>query len=152
MAELQGRVRAAGQDEVVVFLIGMRINRVRALRRWLPAFTAMPRMLRELGADPSLGLLDARTFVSGRVVMVVQYWRSREQLEAYARSSRHEHLPAWRAFNARARAAGPVVGIFHETHVVPATGQESVYVAMPRFGLARATGAVPAGGPQAAKG
>nr|WP_269204524.1 DUF4188 domain-containing protein [Motilibacter deserti] len=93
-----GRMTAASDDDLVVFLIGMRINRLRAVRAWLPAVTAMPRMLRELAKDPSLGLLDARSYVSGRVVLVVQYWSSFEHLDAYARASDREHLPAWRAF------------------------------------------------------
>jgi hypothetical protein len=34
----------------VVFLIGFRINRLRAIRRWLPVAKAMGQMLRELSA------------------------------------------------------------------------------------------------------
>ena len=61
-----GRHTADLKDEMVVFLIGMRINRLRALRSWLPAFRAMPRMLTELYRDPELGfvhgLLSRRHF------------------------------------------------------------------------------------------
>ncbi len=46
-------------DDVVVFVIGMRINRLRRVRSWWPAFTGMPRMLREL-AGSDRGLLGAR--------------------------------------------------------------------------------------------
>ncbi len=46
-----GRRTSGTEGGVTVFLIGMRINRFRALRHWLPVFTAMPRMLRELRAD-----------------------------------------------------------------------------------------------------
>ena len=133
----------AGDEDVVVFLIGMRINRLRSIRSWMPAVSAMPRMLRELSRDQDLGLLDARTYVSGRVLLVVQYWRSFEHLDSYARAGDREHLPAWRAFNVRARAAGPSVGIFHETYLAPASGREAVYVGMPRYGLAKATSWVP---------
>ena len=88
MAEvINGRHTAALDDDVVVFIIGMRINRLRRIRSWLPAFQAMPRMLRELGADPDLGLLHVQSFWAGRVIMGVQYWRSFEQLEAFARAS-----------------------------------------------------------------
>ena len=51
---ITGRQTATVDDDVVVFLIGMRINRLRRVRSWLPAFRAMPRMLRELAEDPSL--------------------------------------------------------------------------------------------------
>ena len=141
-----GRMTAAADDDVVVFLIGMRVNRLRAVRSWLPAAAAMPRMLRELAQAPALGLLDARSYVSGRVVMVVQYWRSFEDLDAYARATDREHLPAWRAFNKRMRAAGPAVGIFHETYLVPAGQRETVYVGMPAYGLGRALGVAPVAG------
>lgn len=133
---------AHGGEEIVVFLIGMRVNRWRQLRSWLPVAAAMPRMLRELAKHPELGLLDARTYVSGRVVLVVQYWRSFELLEDYARAGDREHLPAWRAFNRRARTAGHV-GIFHETYVVPAGSRESIYAQMPAYGLGRAIGTAP---------
>jgi hypothetical protein len=137
-----GRFTADTDEGVVVFLIGMRINRLAKVWAWLPVAAAMPRMLKELYADPSLGMLGAQGYRSGRVFVVVQYWRSFDHLEAYARSNDHVHLPAWRAFNARARRS-PDVGIFHETYVVPAGSVESFYGNMPVFGLAAATGHTP---------
>jgi hypothetical protein len=131
-------------DERVVFLIGTRINRPRAVRSWLPVVAAMPRMLRELAADPDLGLLDARTYVSGRVILVVQYWTSVEQLQRFATDPDHEHLPAWRTYNRRVQAHRGDVGIFHETYRITAGGYESLYADMPRFGLAAAARHVPA--------
>lgn len=126
----------------VTFLIGARINRPWKVRQWLPVVTAMPRMLRELSEHPELGLLAHRTYVSGRTVLTVQYWRSAEDLDRYARSRDHAHLPAWREFNRRARDAGDV-GVFHETYVLDR--YESVYVNMPAdFGLGGATGLTPA--------
>ncbi|HSP36953.1 MAG TPA: DUF4188 domain-containing protein [Frankiaceae bacterium] len=143
MAQLvAGRRTAAEGKDVVVFLIGMRINRLRSVRQWWPVFLAMPRMLAELARRPELGLLHAQTFLSGRTIQVVQYWSSVGQLHAYALSADLEHLPAWRAFNRRARG-NPAVGIFHETYVVPASGQESIAVNMPAHGLLAALGSVP---------
>ena len=138
------RSTAVGGQDVVVFLIGMRINRFRAFRQWWPVFVAMPRMLRELAARPELGLLHAQSYLSGRTLQVVQYWRSVEDLHAYSRASDREHLPAWRAFNRRARG-NSAVGIFHETYVVPASAQESIAVNMPPHGLLAAIGAEPVG-------
>jgi hypothetical protein len=98
-------------------------------------------MLAELAAHPELGLLSARTFVSGRTVLVLQYWRSAEHLDRYARAGDHAHLPAWREFNRRTRDNGDV-GIYHETYVVGE--HETVYVGMPAgFGLGGATSLVP---------
>ena len=144
-ATVRGRLTSDLKDHegLVVFLIGMRINRLWEFWRWIPVLAAMPRMLVELAKDPSRGLLGRpRTFISGRVVMVVQYWRSFEELERYARDPQAQHLPAWRSFNRRVRDNASV-GIFHETYRVAASDAETVYVNMPVFGLAAATATAP---------
>lgn len=139
MATITGeRMTSDHQGDIVVFLIGMRINSLLAVRHWLPVVQAMPRMIRELLADPTSGCRGARPFLSGRTVLVVQYWDSTEQLIAYARNQDREHRPAWSAFNRRATSSD-AVGIFHETYRVPAGSWEAIYKAMPPFGLAAAT-------------
>ncbi len=147
MAEInKGRYSAeTGADGKVLFLIGMRINRLGQVWRWFPVFTAMPRMLIELAKNPDLGLVGApRTFRSGRVILVWQYWESFDKLTAYAKAADRVHLPAWRAFNKKVRDNGSV-GIFHETIMLSDATVETVYGNMPTFGLAAVTGAVPAG-------
>lgn len=53
MAELlSGRWTVPPGQGVVVFLIGMRVNRVRSLRAWWLTARAMPRMLAELARTP----------------------------------------------------------------------------------------------------
>jgi hypothetical protein len=84
-----------------------------------------------------------RTFLSGRTILVWQYWASFEQLEAYSKSSASQHLPAWRSFNKRVRDNGSV-GIYHETILLSDATVETVYGNMPAFGLSAVTGAVPA--------
>jgi len=130
--------------KVAVFVIGMRINRLRAVRSWWPVFTAMPRMLSELSAEPDSGLLGARGYFSGRVLMVLQYWRSVDDLGAYARDPARLHQPAWVRFNQAAAGSGDV-GIFHETYEVDAASVETVYANMPPFGLGLATSSAPRG-------
>lgn len=146
-AELfEGRTTAAAEGEVIVFLIGMRINNFWALRSWWPVMRAMPRMLKELSREKERGLLGFRLHLGmPRVFEVTQYWESREQLIAYASAQDGEHRPAWAAFNQRVRAGKNKVGFFHETYAVPAGGYESVYVNMPAFGLGEATEVVPVG-------
>ncbi len=134
-----GRVSADLPDGTVIFLIGMRINRPLLVHRWLPPFMAMPRMIRELTAQPERGFLGARTWLSGRNVMVQQYWRSMDDLMAYAHAREAEHLPAWRAFNRRIGTDG-TVGIWHEAHAVRADESHVVYRNMPAFGLGAAVG------------
>jgi hypothetical protein len=107
-------------------------------------FLAMPRMLAELRRRPELGLLGADLWF-GRTTLLVQYWRSFEQLEAYAKARDGEHLPAWAAFNRSVGANGDV-GIFHETYRVAPGDYETVYANMPPVMLGRAAGLVEAEG------
>jgi hypothetical protein len=121
--------------DFVVFLIGMRINRLRAVRKWLPVGRAMGPMIKELRADPARGLLSFETFVNGRTIMMVQYWRSTDHLLAYAKDRDASHWPAWKRFYREAYAS-EAVGVWHETYSV--SGHETIYVNMPPFGLGRA--------------
>jgi hypothetical protein len=140
-----GRFAAQIEGDFVVFLIGMRVNRLLLVHKWWPVAMAMPRMLKELMQNKQLGLLHVQTFVSGRTLMTVQYWRSFEQLHAYAHARDKQHLPAWAEFNRRVGGNGSV-GVFHETYSVRAGEYEAVYVNTPRYGLARAGEMVPAVG------
>ncbi|MDZ7727440.1 MAG: DUF4188 domain-containing protein [Dehalococcoidia bacterium] len=132
------RMTADIEGDFVVFLIGMRINRPWKPWKWLPVFNAMPRMLRELANDPSSGFLGARLcFASPISPTVIQYWRSFEQLERYARARDAERRPAWVKFNRKVASNGDV-GIWHETYLVPARQYECVYNNMPPTGLGAA--------------
>lgn len=142
------RVCAEVEGEVVVFLIGMRINKLWKVWKWVPVVVAMPRMLKELAAHPELGMLSARPLLGLRNLSVLQYWKSAEHLQAYARASNQTHLPAWQAFNRTIGTDGDV-GIWHETYVVPQGHAESVYVNMPRYGLGLAGTLFPAKGQRA---
>jgi hypothetical protein len=145
MADIRAeRLTAEADGDFVVFLIGMRVNKLWKVHKWLPVATAMGRMLRELGHDQASGFLGAEGW-GGRTSILVQYWRSFEHLERYALDQSREHLPAWKAFN-RAIASNGDVGIWHETYRVRPGDYECVYNNMPLFGLAKATRAVPATG------
>ncbi len=121
--------------DFVVFLIGMRINRPLKVRAWVPVVRAMRGMLVELHRHPELGFLGAQTWFR-RSILVVQYWRSLDQLLAYSTNRDAQHLPAWRDFN-RTIGTDGTVGSWHGTYCVPAGRYESVYLNMPPFGLGR---------------
>lgn len=123
--------------ELVVFLIGMRVNKPWRLDAWLPSFMAMPRMLKELAQDPESGFLGHNLTFGKDGPTVVQYWNSVDKLYAYASRQDAEHRPAWARFNRLARKAAGAVGIWHETYRVDRA--ETLYVAMPEFGLAKAS-------------
>lgn len=130
------RLTANLEGSFVVFLIGMRINQPLKVHKWLPVVTAMPRMLRELHAQPESGFIHAEMWF-GRTTIMVQYWRSMEQLLAYAKARDAEHLPAWKAFNQSVGTDGSV-GIWHETYMASPGTYENIYVNMPPFGLGKA--------------
>ena len=132
------RLTHAREGSIVVFLIGMRVNRWWKVRQWLRTARAMPRMLRELGEHPELGMLGGQAWF-GRTTLMVTYWQSAEHLFGYAKLRSAQHLPAWRAFNQHIGTNGDV-GIWHETYVVEPGAYESVYVNMPAFGLGKLAG------------
>ncbi len=136
------RVTAKIEGDFVVFLIGMRINKPWKVHKWLPVFLAMPRMIRELEQHPESGFLGHITSLG----VIVQYRRSFEHLEAYARNQDQLHWPAWVDFNTRVGRSRDDVGIWHETYRIRAGGYECVYSGMPPFGLAKASATVDAVG------
>lgn len=136
------RVCADFSDDIVLFLIGMRINRYWAIHKWWPVARAMPAMLDELRRQADSGFLHAEMGM-GRTLILVQYWRSMDDLQRYAHSRDALHLPAWQRFNQASRAAhDDSVGIWHESYQVKRGASASIYLNMPQFGLARAAQAV----------
>ncbi|QJQ33137.1 DUF4188 domain-containing protein [Sphingomonas lacunae] len=126
---LEGRWTAKLEGSFVVFIIGMRINKPWLIHRWLPLVVQMTRMLRELYPRPDLGFMGGKTWF-GRTIVLIQYWRSFEDLEDYAKARDLEHLPAWAAFN-RAIGTNGDVGIYHETYCIEPGQYENVFVNMP---------------------
>jgi len=139
---LPQRMSAQIEGDFVVFLIGMRINKPWKIHKWLPVSLAMPKMLKELKSNPELGLLG---FTGGPKVLI-QYWRSFEHLESYAKSKDSQHLPAWKAFNQTLASSRGDVGIWHETYLVRAGEYETLYSGMPPYGLGAAVSLVPSAG------
>ncbi len=132
-----GRYTARTDETFVVFLIGFRVNRILAVRSWVQVARAMPPMIAELQKNPELGMLHAEFMLYWRGAAVLQYWRSFDQLHAYAHARNAAHLPAWAEFNRRIGGNGSV-GIWHETYTVGPGQYENIYANMPRFGLAKA--------------
>jgi len=132
-----GRYAATIEGPFVIFLIGMRVNKLWAVHKWVPVAKAMPPMIQELMANKDSGFLHAEFVMHWRGVATIQYWRSFEQLHAYAHDRDAKHLPAWAAFN-RSVGSNGSVGVWHETYQVAAGRYESVYVNMPEWGMAGA--------------
>jgi hypothetical protein len=96
----------------------------------------MPKILKELEAAPAehgfLGSMNLGLF------SLVQYWRSFDHLEAYARARDKQHWPAWLEFNRLMKDSRGDVGIWHETYLIRAGEYENIYNGMPLMGLAKA--------------
>ncbi len=138
------RLTVPPDQNFVVFLIGARVNKWWLVPSLWAIAAAMRRMMKELEEDPSSGLLAHESF-GGRTTLMVQYWRSVEELQAYSRAKESQHVPAWRAWIQR-WGLGGAVGIWHETYVVEPGRYESVYHHMPAFGLGKVGPLVPAEG------
>jgi hypothetical protein len=139
-----GRLTVDLDRDVVVFLIGMRVNRWWRPDLWLPVAMSMPRMLKELQGRTDLGYLGGEQ-AFGNPTIMVQYWASAEHLMDYAKAKEHVHLPAWIDFRKRVQKTN-AVGVWHETYRVERSAVECIYVNMPPFGLGRVAPRVPAVG------
>lgn len=142
----QGRFTATLKGPITIFVIGMRINKFHRIDKWLPVVRAMRPMIAELCADPHSGFLGEERMISGlRTLILLQYWRSFDHLESYAKDRSLYHVPAWKEFYRKANH-GEAVGIFHETYCVDPGKYETVYGNMPSFGLGKVTGLASAEG------
>ncbi|AFY60749.1 DUF4188 domain-containing protein [Synechococcus sp. PCC 6312] len=139
-AVIPGRFTADTQQGVVVFLIGMRVNRFWAFSKWIPTARAMGPMLKVLYEFPEKGFLGQESFfrLFPPEIVLISYWRSFEHLEQFARNRDDPHLQAWQDFNRNIGSDGSV-GIWHETYCIQPEQAEAIYVNMPIFGLAKAT-------------
>ena len=143
MAHIAGRrMRAEIDGDFVVFLIGARFNSKLHLYRSfldLGGRRGMIHMLQYLMAHPEKGLLG---FQQLGLVSLVQYWRSFDHLEAFARDEDDPHLAVWRDYWQRVGRSDRT-GIWHETYLVRAGDYEGIYGNMAPFGLGKAGRLVP---------
>jgi hypothetical protein len=137
----RGRYAAEIDGDFVVFLIGARLIRpwwaVRSFLDLGGRRRGMQAMLAYLTEHPEKGLLGYRTGLS----TIVQYWRSFEHLEAFARDEELLHREAWLQWYRRDPQGR--TGIWHETYLVRAGEYEAIYADIPEAGLAAAGRAVP---------
>ncbi|MFC5826890.1 DUF4188 domain-containing protein [Nonomuraea insulae] len=129
-----GRFAAYTDEPYVVFMIGMRINKFFSLRKWTFGAISFVRMLRMLLKNPEKGFLGGQQIVYWRGIGMVQYWRSFEDLERFARQSSDPHVHVWRQYNQMVGNDG-TFGIWHESYLVDPGRYEAIYDNMPAFGL-----------------
>ena len=133
------RMMAEIEGDFAVFLIGMRLNRPWRVDRWAPLAVSMIRLLKDLRQAEEPGFMGA---VLGLPVSVV-YWRSYEELEAWALRPKGSHWRAMAAFGKSGAESRGDIGFWHETYLVRQGEYEAVYSGMPPFGLGAASRLVP---------
>lgn len=132
-----GRYTAELPDEgVVILIIGMRFNHWWHPSKWWFSFYSMIKLLRYL-SEGDAGLLQSRYWF-GHTLLLVQYWRSLDEMMTFATDPKAPHAKVWREFNRRIGNDGSV-GIYHETYQIEPGNSEAMYVNMPLFGLGAAT-------------
>lgn len=131
-----GRWTADIEGDFVVFIIGARPDKWHMFRslRDLGGRKGMGHMLKYLTAHPEKGLLGYQT--AG--FTIIQYWRSFEALEAFAKDQDDPHIQPWRTFWKRVGKSGRT-GIWHETFLVRAGEYEAIYGNMAPHGLGKAS-------------
>lgn len=125
----------------VVLLIGLRINKFWKVHHWVPVIASMIPMLIELKKNKEYGFLYSRAWFN-RTVVMLQYWRSMDDLMRYSHDTEGKHRSMWGWFNRTIRNNGST-GIFHEAYVIDPDRMHSVYRNIPKFGMAAATESVP---------
>ena len=126
----EGRWIARLDEPFVVLLIGIRINKPWHIHRWLPLVFQMSQMLRELNDNGDPGFLGGQTWF-GRTTVLIQYWRSIEELEVYSKAKHKNRTPAWETFN-RAVEGNDSVGVYHEFYSIEEGRYDNTFINMPR--------------------
>lgn len=121
---------ACPKDEVVVFIIGMKVRKLWRVWTWLPVYFQMNAIIQDLKKNPAKGMLHTISLPN----VLIQYWDSYDYLYNYARDPDGKHLSAWSKFNKVVKKTG-AIGVFHETYVVPKDRIETAYFNMPPIGL-----------------
>jgi Domain of unknown function (DUF4188) len=145
----QGRWTAEIQGDFVVFIIGARLdlrNPIRSLID-LGGRMSLPQMLKYLSEHPEKGLLG---YEQVGLTTTIQYWRSFDHLERFAKDQDDPHLAVWRKYWKRV-GKSPRTGIWHETFLVRAGEYEAIYGNMPARGLGKASELVPLAGETSAR-
>jgi Domain of unknown function (DUF4188) len=144
VTEIAGRrMTVEIEGDFVVFLIGPTFNsKLHLLRSFmdLGGRRGMSHMLDYLVKRPEKGLLAYEVGIP----TIVQYWRSFEHLEAFAKDKDDPHLEVWRNYWRRV-GRSTRTGIWHETFLVRAGEYEAIYGNTPPRGLAKAGQLVPVG-------
>jgi len=125
--------------------LGLRINTLWKIHKWLPFIRANLAMLDELEAHPDVGMLAYDTKVGIRHFENVVYWRSFEALRSWALDGSFKHAPSMKQ-TMDELAASDAAGLWHEVYLIDAASYETVYYNLPPIGLGKAAPLFPTDG------
>ncbi|WP_198665704.1 monooxygenase family protein [Haloprofundus halophilus] len=144
MAEIfRERMAAEMDDGVVIYINGIRLNKLSALPHWLLANWKVARMFKELEADPKSGFLGyTPIFLGLRKGAAMQYWRSLEDLQRFATEQNGPHVSAWKWYNEKVDPDGGL-GFWAELYVVDGDSFETFFRNVPPIGIGKYAKMVP---------
>lgn len=132
------------EGDPVVYVNGMRLNKLRAVHKWVLAGRKLAAMFDRLAADPDSGFLGYQpAFVGLRTGAAIQYWRSLANLKRSANDPDDLHVPAWTWYEEEVDSGGGV-GFWAELYVIEEGAYETFFRNMPPVGIGAVAGLVPA--------
>ncbi|CAB9527548.1 expressed unknown protein [Seminavis robusta] len=135
---LKGRKAAIRSGDFVVFLIGARANNdFDPYYQWMG--DSMAKMWKELEDNPDLGCLSTEYYFGPTGHLTVQYWKSLDDLNRYARNMSNKHAGPWANLMAKGRMSSDY-GFWHEAFEVKEGKYDAIYVNMPPIHLGNAIG------------
>ena len=147
---LRGRYAGEIDGDFCVFHIGVILNGYIPNNELKALGNAFIAMNKELESDPEkYGFYGSTQYVAANpsvdTVFTVQYWKSQEHLNAYARDLMSKHFPAIQ-WSSRASKLSAHIGFWHESFTVHAGEYEALYINCPQILLGKAGRVVPATG------
>ena len=143
-AIIRDKFTADVHEPFVFFMTGGHINNLLLVHKWLPVAWQFLRLVRYVLTHPETGCLGGhvylRVFPFG--MMLHSYWRSFDDLEAFARSANQGHLSAWKHYMQHVAQNG-AMAIYHEMYLTEPGKFEAVYGNSVPVGLSKAMGTAP---------
>lgn len=128
------RYSATLDGDFVLFIVGMRINRLCAIHIWPAILLRALRIIRS--ATPGAnGLLSREIVISGKGIALITYWDDFDQWEEFGNSDNH-HRSSWKYFYERV-INSKAVGLWHELYSIKQGEYQTIYMQMPPKGLSR---------------
>lgn len=129
------RMAAEIDGDFVIYINGMRLNKFRAVHKYLRAGLEAAKMFEELEKDPDSGFLGyVPAYMGLRSGAAIQYWRSLEDIRRFAHDPDDRHVPAWQWYNEEVGANGEL-GFWAELYVIEDGNYETFYRNMHPVGL-----------------